>query len=300
MQSKNNIIMLYASELAACVGKNPYNEPYQVARKMWERLEVDSYRAALQRNTGNLPDDLSLVPAKAGQLKIDAVVEHLNTQSDGKLDFYKILHDVVQSNADVMVDKLQQVMCMDNVAQLDKDSRKELQHYVFTKRGQQQEEMAIKKYEEVEEKPVEHNNDTFFKLLLPLETVVIVPKKRYRGQAERKPFKVVTNFAVGGRVDGIRTDGKLVEVKNRQRKLYEKLPEYEIVQVHTYLALTGLNECDVIQRYGDQMKTDTVVFNKDYWNDVVEGASTFVKAFQGLIRSSQLQDDLLVKQQFGS
>ena len=70
-----------------------------------------------------------------------------------------------------------------------------------------------------------------------------------------------------GRCDGIQTleDGTqtIVEVKNRQKYFF--YPLYEKVQVHAYMALTGLNHCTFIQ----QLNNDSI--------SVQEGSKNFIK-----------------------
>ena len=54
-------------------------------------------------------------------------------------------------------------------------------------------------------------------------------------------------WGVGGRIDGF-ADGKLVEIKNRVRRIPDRLPEYDMVQIQTYMHILKLPECVVLQR----------------------------------------------------
>eukprot|EP00940_MAST-03C_sp_MAST-3C-sp2_P001440 g1440.t1 len=54
-------------------------------------------------------------------------------------------------------------------------------------------------------------------------------------------------WGVGGRIDGF-SNGKLVEIKNRVRKIPDRLPSYDMVQVQTYMHILKLPECVVLQR----------------------------------------------------
>ena len=54
-------------------------------------------------------------------------------------------------------------------------------------------------------------------------------------------------YGVGGRIDGF-SNGKLVEVKNRVRRIPDNLPRYDMIQIQTYLHILRLPQCVVMQR----------------------------------------------------
>jgi len=61
---------------------------------------------------------------------------------------------------------------------------------------------------------------------------------------------------IRGKVDGI-TEDIIVETKNRTRRLFKKIPGYELVQLEAYMYLTGLDKAIHIECYNDeQIKTD--------------------------------------------
>lgn len=76
-------------------------------------------------------------------------------------------------------------------------------------------------------------------------------------------------YRIGGRLDGICDSvGRIVEVKSRMNKFF--LPEYDILQIYGYFAITGLLECDLIQSlYGDY-RTETICYDEVYWQSVKE------------------------------
>lgn len=61
---------------------------------------------------------------------------------------------------------------------------------------------------------------------------------------------------IGGKVDGI-TDGKLVEVKKRKNKLFKHVPDYELIQVQTYLEMFDIQSCIFVEEY----KNDSFIHN---------------------------------------
>lgn len=82
-----------------------------------------------------------------------------------------------------------------------------------------------------------------------------------------------SHFAVGGRVDGIRGD-RVVEVKNRARRLFRRVPDYEYVQVQAYMqALTASGRpcslTELTQRCGDDASTAEVERDDAFWEEEV-------------------------------
>ena len=49
------------------------------------------------------------------------------------------------------------------------------------------------------------------------------------------------DFSINGKVDGITSDQRVVEVKTRQKRIWPELPHYDVVQLQVYLKLTGLS-----------------------------------------------------------
>ena len=64
-------------------------------------------------------------------------------------------------------------------------------------------------------------------------------------------------YQIVGRIDGleVRPDGTLVlvEIKNRMRKLFYRLRDYENIQIQTYLYLTNLNYAKLVEQYNQQV-----------------------------------------------
>ena len=55
-------------------------------------------------------------------------------------------------------------------------------------------------------------------------------------------FKTKNNiWSLGGRIDGINEEKTLIEIKNRVRRLFYKLRDYEKVQVFAYMYILGVD-----------------------------------------------------------
>ena len=103
---------------------------------------------------------------------------------------------------------------------------------------------------------------------------------------------------LGGRVDGISDDNVLVEVKNRQHRLFEKVPLYEKIQVTAYLALTGITECKFVQCLEKNDKCDTIDFDCELWQEICRRLAVFADAIEKLLDDETLQNRLATEQWF--
>ena len=80
-----------------------------------------------------------------------------------------------------------------------------------------------------------------------------------------------------GKVDGISEDGKLVETKNRRKKLFNIIPEYEKVQIEAYMFLTGLTECIHIENYNEDQGIKEYKHNEEFWQECLTSMEDFIK-----------------------
>lgn len=88
---------------------------------------------------------------------------------------------------------------------------------------------------------------------------------------------IYRNIRLIGYIDGRVEDGVIVEIKNRQKRLFGKVPEYERIQVQVYLKLTGARECKFIEQYKESTKEYTITFDEDVWKNIHQGVLSFAK-----------------------
>lgn len=83
-----------------------------------------------------------------------------------------------------------------------------------------------------------------------------------------------------GKIDGKTKDNKLIEIKNRVRGFMYKIPKYEVCQVHIYMKMMKVKECDLVENYGDDQKITNIKFDKDFWmNEIVNVIENYCKNF---------------------
>lgn len=97
---------------------------------------------------------------------------------------------------------------------------------------------------------------------------------------------------VGGRVDGLQGD-RVIEVKCRRNRFFSYLPEYEKVQVHAYMFVTGRGVSDMVQYYDGEIQTSTHMFDAVYWDGVCKSALRRCAWLRKVLACTKEQDCLL-------
>ena len=85
-------------------------------------------------------------------------------------------------------------------------------------------------------------------------------------------------WRVFGKVDGIVNDS-VVEIKNRQNRLFHYVPEYEKVQCQLYMHIFKKPLCKLVQHYKNQYIVDDLCYDKDYVLDILEKLTDIIKAY---------------------
>jgi hypothetical protein len=76
-----------------------------------------------------------------------------------------------------------------------------------------------------------------------------------------------TDIRIGGRHDGLSTDGSLVEIKNRMNR-FLGVPLYELVQVHAYMVIFDTTRATHVENYKGETRETDVVFDPVFWNNI--------------------------------
>ena len=151
------------------------------------------------------------------------------------------------------------------------DSAKVKQHVkslLYKHRGTKGEQTAIQQYEKEYDCTVKMQNSIFY----------------------RK--KLNDTVCIGGRVDGIVND-RVIEVKCRQNRFFDAVPDYEYVQIMTYMALTDKSSCDVVQFFRNEIRVDSFDFDEEAWHHIRDAVVAFAESFCQFIDDEQMQDEFM-------
>ena len=81
---------------------------------------------------------------------------------------------------------------------------------------------------------------------------------------------------IRGKIDGM-NDEYLVETKNRTKRLFNMIPDYEKVQLNAYMWMTGKEKSLHIECYNEDSNEVEYDFDKLFWDDCSEKIINFVK-----------------------
>jgi len=135
------------------------------------------------------------------------------------------------------------------------------------------------------------------------ETFEVLKEKRPKGQLKpdvNRYQKVINipnswlSYHLSGYIDGVETEnGRIVEIKARQSRLFHHVPLYEQVQCQAYLFLTGLSTCEHIESFRGTQLSTTLQHDPVFWNHVVDRLNQVMIAFDRLVNDETTQDDFL-------
>jgi hypothetical protein len=78
---------------------------------------------------------------------------------------------------------------------------------------------------------------------------------------------------IGGKCDGVaifNSKETVVEIKNRIHRLFGTIPEYEKVQLYSYMYIYGIDSGLLIENYNSQKNMIPCIFDKNEWNIYME------------------------------
>jgi hypothetical protein len=256
----DNCFTMYASELAACINMNKYKPVSEAMKQVWCRYDPVNYRKALLRNDMREPEPIKDTLRKLNLIgKVSNLVEH-STPDSIREDITNLAEqskNILEDN-DVLIE--------------------DLKSFVLTERGKISENDSLNRLEKSNNTKIRERNQKFFKRTIHFENEEGIPDK----------------FIIGGRVDGITEDGCLVEVKNRQYKIFNHIPIYEKVQIHTYMFLTGITECKYVQSFKGVDIEEVIKFDYSFWEMVKEKSIQFIKTVSCISKDVEKQNSLIL------
>lgn len=302
-------IIIYASELAACVGMNKYKCVEDAKMEVWRRWDAPSLHLALTGDSliKKTPEEIysSLDPSvkklvsqavfagteNAATAVVEAALnEKANTVTPETIEAIASAasrNETVDAACETLVGSRDIAEKLNNIPAFSTaDARRvidsvkikdvpELANSVVrevnTLRGTKNEDAGIASYERSKRVKLHGKNSTFY--------------KKFIG---KNSFG--TSVYVGGRVDGL-TDDKVVEVKCRRNHLFNTLPVYEKVQTQAYLFLTGKHTVEVVQKYDARTRSDEYVADPHFWNQVCEAALAFASDLEKSAEACRVEPD---------
>lgn len=256
------MVLIHASEVAACIGKNPYKSRADMVLVVLKRMDA----AAFEQSGLSLQEDLEkalVASARQANPMIDETVD--SAYKAGSSKGASEVHDVLQEVESIIT----------NTPSLTKSDRKTILRHCRSEAykgfGTLREQDAMKGLEDVVGILTKDNKYT---------------KRRVDGS---------NNVFVGGRVDGFATlpqkDGDtrtsepvLIEIKTRMKRLFRKVVTYERIQVLTYMFIFKQVNAKMIEKIGIDVMVHDIVNNEEEWLEITSALQLFASDVIHLMR----------------
>jgi DNA polymerase III epsilon subunit-like protein len=228
-------VIIKASEVAACIGKNPYKPTHEVMDDMWKKYSPETFRGF----TKNDRAEAVFSTSPEAQSVLTTALANKPSNSD----------DVQTICADAMT----RIKTNDSLSMSQK--REAIDHIrskVYTTFGTKSEDKTSDKIE-VDENVKLIRDEKFY----TIEVTNILG----------------TSYVIVGKVDRIEEhqDGSrtLVEIKNRAAKLFNVVRPYEMIQVQTYLEMLNLDKARLVEQHNNQTASHPIARDTEMWKNVV-------------------------------
>jgi hypothetical protein len=98
-------------------------------------------------------------------------------------------------------------------------------------------------------------------------------------------------YYISGYIDGVEADkGRIIEIKTRQNRLFDRVPLYEQVQCQGYMFLTGLRQCEHTESFQGKVQSTTLLYQAEFWERVLQQLNTVIVTFVELLSTIGAQD----------
>lgn len=270
-------IYLNISDISSYIGLNDYEyvEPFERLFKRSDRkiftqlleeldnlIEEKQTKLNLKEDTKLSSKELKEILVLQGQIK--ELEEKKQTGIRKEIKAKKMLSEdqiniIEDTNVSLESKKKQITNLLNNKEEHEKEV---LRSYVNTIYGTQKEDSAIDIFKQkynIEDHELNVEQE-FFKMELE------VPNSEYK-------------WYIGGKMDGIHKD-YIIEVKNRTKRIFKKLRDYENTQIQLYLLLTGKDLAKLIQCKDSKIVITDILKDDDFIELTIRCVLLFCTLFE--------------------
>ena len=237
-------IRLNASEIAVITGHNKYQDINELRDKILIRNGLQKgvlIKTDIQKKLVNITDKVILQNIKK-ELKLDVTAT--------KKEIEKKINDICitpQLNKKTEKESHNQLdTALNNLPIVKELLKKSAYSDLIKARGTKNESKALNKVEMITKLRIQKRNDTLYQ------------RELYNDE--------VCKIILQGKIDGMINNDTVVESKNRSRRLFYKIPEYEKVQLEAYLYLTKTGKALHIENYDKITNESYYYHNEDFWS----------------------------------
>ena len=224
-------VVLSASKIAACIGKNPYNKRGDILDELWKKYSPGTF-------TGSTKSDRALEILAQSKEASAALEVATAARAESSTDTQVIVAEAAaRIQADQTMTTTQKRDVLDHI-----------RSSVFTSFGTAKEDRTA-----VESGLALERDDNFYEYEV---TTIFGTKYVIVGRIDRIELQE----------DGSRV---LVEIKNRTRGLFNEVRGYEMIQIQAYLEMLQLEQAKLIEQYNGDQSQQCIQRDRTAWNEVI-------------------------------
>lgn len=261
--------LLHASDVASFAGRHKYQPKRETLLRYLKKIDPGAYERLHTDRTVN-DVQMRLPPAEErrerGRVLLEAIRSRISYDIRSMATSGQLASSADAAAAAGKVGDAIELACAGSDMTSDdvRDMQDFCRYEIYGAFGTAQETLATKQYERESELTVT-KDDVYRKRAL---CTVALPDS---GLARHPP--TVVAVYVGGKCDGLCTDPEtqvstVVEVKNRVNRLFGLVPEYERIQLSSYLFIHGVSRGVLVEKYQDRVAHHDVAFDAAYWAQV--------------------------------
>jgi DNA polymerase III epsilon subunit-like protein len=224
-------VVIKASDVAACICLHPYKSACEVLDDMWKKYTPDTFK-------GETRDDRNMRALESSSEAQRLLKAVLSLQPKDSTD----VQSLVDTSVDIIKkdDKLsnaQKSMVCDHIRKM-----------IYTNHGIRSEDTTA----DLDESEL-HKDETFY-----THPVITIEGTQYEIVGRIDRYQLLE--------DGTKT---LVEIKNRTKALFCKVRVYEMIQVQTYLQMTGMVSARLIEQHNQVRMSYLIEKDSESWTDTI-------------------------------
>jgi hypothetical protein len=249
-----NKITITASELSIITGHNKYEKIQKAIDAVLNRSKiVKKYipKSKIEESLLSLSDkDLKCIK---NELKID---EKSSLKQVENMIKQQVLTKSLNENITEDQSKKKADDVLKSMPTLNKCLESSVKQDLRMKRGNIKEDKNLDKTQQKRNIVIDSRNSQMYEKELHID-----PEGRYI-------------VFIRGKVDGM-NDEYVVETKNRTKRLFNMIPDYEKVQLNAYMFMTGKEKALHIECYNEEQNSVEYDFDKLFWDDCLDKVIDF-------------------------
>ena len=248
-------IVLVASELAIITGHNKYEKIQKAIDTVLNRSKiVKKYipKSKVEEKLLALSENEIVVIKKELNLEGNATLKQVENMIKQQVMTKSLNENISENESRVKADEVLKAM-----PTLNKCLEGSVKQDLRMRRGNIKEDRNLDKTQQKRNITIDSRNAQMYE-----KELYVDPGKRF-------------NVILRGKIDGM-NDEYVVETKNRTKRLFNMIPDYEKVQLNAYMFMTGKEKALHIECYNEEQNSVEYDFDKLFWDDCCDKIMSFV------------------------